>query len=170
MTARELITIMAENVTFPPGTASKRFVRDMAAHPVDYVLSPRAEKYVLAVEFTFRRQLPPDVRAEVESRKVEHQWVNIGGDNFLLECSVCKRTAWHKGDRIINGFCFGPPEVTIKIHAMRGTRSVCGVYAPTFGDEVTCKRCLTILAGQMKRAGKPVVEVGERMPLLDGAA
>lgn len=110
MTGRELIKVLAENVRFPPATANKRFVRDMAERPMDYVLSDRAEKYAWRIAYFFRRQLPKNVALEAVSRKVDHIWTNIGGHKFLLECEACKAQAYHRGSRNLNGPCPGPPE------------------------------------------------------------
>lgn len=109
ITPRELIRVLSENVTFPPATASKRFVRDMAARPADAPISGRAERFAWRIAYRFRRQLPKDIAEEAVSRKVDHQWENIGGDKFLLKCAACGSQAWHKTSREINAPCPGTP-------------------------------------------------------------
>jgi hypothetical protein len=110
MDARELIQALYDNVTFPPGIASKRFVRDMVARPADAAISERAERYTWRIAYIYRRQLPQKIAFEAISRKRDHIWTNIGGHKFLLECEVCKQQAYHKGSRNLNAPCPGPPE------------------------------------------------------------
>ena len=75
VTGRELITALSR-VTFPCGSATKRFVRDMNAKPADYVLSQRGEAWAWRIAYICRRQLPVPLREEAERRKVDHQWIS----------------------------------------------------------------------------------------------
>jgi hypothetical protein len=62
MTPRELAICQAlKDVSFPPGTAKKRFARDMIFHAEHYAEKPLTEKqarYLTAIAYTFRRQMP----------------------------------------------------------------------------------------------------------------
>jgi hypothetical protein len=108
MTGRELIDVLARHVTFLPGIASKRFVRDMAATPADYVLSERAEAYSWRIAAIYRRQLPREIAEEALRRKVLHQWTPPAeGADGTWKCAVCLRGL--RGERERNAPCPGPP-------------------------------------------------------------
>lgn len=110
MTGRELITVLHKHVTFPPGTASKRFVRDTAARPADYVLSERAERFAWRLAHIYRRQIPKAVAEEAARRKVDHQWEPAKEERWRTreKCAVCGIHMHSERER--NRPCAGPPE------------------------------------------------------------
>lgn len=110
MLASDPLVIAFGRVRMAPGTASKRFVQTLLAWPKERELSPRAEAYLWRIAFHYRRQLPKSVAEESVSRKVNHKWVNIGGDKVLPECSSCKRRVYRGSGREINAPCPGPPQ------------------------------------------------------------
>jgi hypothetical protein len=135
MTGRELVQALAKHVTFPPSTASKRFVHDMAARPADYLLSPRAEAFAWRIAYHFRRRLPREIATEVARRKVDHRWeIGVGRQ----ACAVCGQFAYSKRD--VNAPCPGPPsenrrKVVFEQKAVAGAIEVtCEVEMPLFEE------------------------------------
>lgn len=56
--------------TFPPGIATKRFAKDMAACAVQeqrFDLSPAQRRYLLTAAVRYRRQIPAEVVALAEA-------------------------------------------------------------------------------------------------------
>jgi hypothetical protein len=109
---RDLIQALYEKVTFPPGIASKRFVRDMACRPADAEISDRAARYAWRIAYIYRRQLPKAIADESVARKVDHQWEETDqpamGRMPRLTCSRCERPMYSERER--NAPCPGPPE------------------------------------------------------------
>lgn len=56
-------------VTFPPGTATKRFAKDMAhaaEHQPDRELTPKQAEYLRTAVIRFRRQIAPAIVATAQ--------------------------------------------------------------------------------------------------------
>ncbi len=103
-----------------PGTASKRFVRDMASRSAEYELSERAEAYAWRIAFHYRRQLPDDLTAEAVRRKVDHQWEARGEmATTHAKCTVCGMTLHSPRD--VNSPCPGPPKPKIHKRVIRAS-------------------------------------------------
>ena len=94
-----------------PGTASKRFARDIATMPPDKELSSRQAAFLWRLLYVFRRQLPREIAEEAVRRKVDHKW-EIAGEKHMddrdYRCSVCGYHLTSKRER--NAPCPGPPE------------------------------------------------------------
>lgn len=89
-----LIRALAD-VSFSPGTANKRFVRDIAARSAEFELSARAEAYVWRIGYRMRRQLCAALAAEVVARKVDHVWHAEGSHDAPpgsphMRCANCR--------------------------------------------------------------------------------
>lgn len=95
-------------VSFAPATASKRFVRDMAAHDPDYELSERAEAFAWRIAYHHRRQLPKDLADEAVARKKDHIYIpgSKSKHGRVMECSICGAPMFSKREQ--NAPCPGP--------------------------------------------------------------
>jgi hypothetical protein len=106
MTSQHPIMQALAHVSFAPGTASKRFVRQMASKPADYEYSERATAYVWRIAYIFRRQLPKELAIEAVARKVSHV-PEITAESSTPRCAVC---GYFLTARELNAPCAGPPQ------------------------------------------------------------
>lgn len=60
--------------TFVPGTATKRFAKDMAGlaeHSPEKELTPKQAKYLYDAVHRFRRQIPPSIVAKAQAARAD---------------------------------------------------------------------------------------------------
>ena len=65
--AHPLIKALAR-VTFVPGTAYKRYVRQVSAWPDSRVLTEKSERFAWKIAYHYRRQLPRELANEAMDR------------------------------------------------------------------------------------------------------